>query len=1013
VKFRIHVEARIPLAVFLLLFSGLCLPAGATNLAGTFKHPDGSPVNGKLIFLLSQPARLNDNSAQIVPMVKIFSINNGVLESGAFVYGNDVLVPGGTYYLVRLVDNNNNLLFEQKWSITGASLDLGTLTPTTTSVVVPDPLLRNVTTNQIVQGPVTFNSGVTAFNLTLNGNLNPGTSNSYDLGSTAAPWRELFAQRWNGTIRPGTATGTVTPPSVGPSIALESASGGSIAAGTYYFCYTLVNLNGETPCSPEVSFNVASGSTNQLVIYAGTGNEWRTGAFAYRVYASSSAGGTKFLQTPRTLSVNVAAGDISRSTAGVVTVTTSTAHGLGGQWSVTVAGVTGCTTSPDGTFTVLEVPSNTTFTYAQSGTAETCGTGGTASWKSNVVLDSNTHFVPGEFIVSALSFSGTTPPVSNSATIDADQVAWNEVCPYSTGLCRGTLQYPSADHTGTTPLILGSLMGGRVSGHSGTGLDSVSHGSTRVCSFVQPLLGCVMIMYPYGGVSVEGLNIKATNTNGYVLYHSNPGGGLSTFSNDVRIAEANVETNGTAIVAPLRIYGRWFYLNFDRLQLTANTSTAGGAGVIMSHFGGGEWRFHGPVRWTIPGIHDWVRSEHGPDDPDRNTGTASAVTNVIFEHINFQCGPTAADTGEYFKLLNVGARIRDVNGSDCSPDAGVEALIQLGLDSHGASVSGLEYEFINSGFTADADAPSTVKILSNAGTIRRLRFVDTPIFGSASSIAFDFNNVATVPVYISGTNLQTCNPSATSHKIANRAATAFLDCNYITNSGVTENQRANRYFMGGLQLTSPGDHTLYWSGVLSAGTLDWYNDDPATGSNKRMSWGNKFSDRFILYQSDGAATLADFNASGNLITLYDTIPTASDRFLGNAGARWQGYFTTGNFTGQIISSLSTGTAPFGVASTTEVANLNAQNWHGKQAIDFSASLDFGSIAAQSCATLTITAAGAVTDSAVAPSWPAALEAGLVGIMHATASDTVTVRLCNVTAAAIDPASRTYAGRVIK
>jgi len=118
--------------VFLL---SICTAVATTNLSGTFKNPDGSFVNGKIIFLLSQPARLNDQSAQIVPMVKIFSVTNGALESGAFVYGNDVLVPGGTYYLVRLVDSNNNLLFEQKWSISGVNLNLGTLTPTTTGVV--------------------------------------------------------------------------------------------------------------------------------------------------------------------------------------------------------------------------------------------------------------------------------------------------------------------------------------------------------------------------------------------------------------------------------------------------------------------------------------------------------------------------------------------------------------------------------------------------------------------------------------------------------------------------------------------------------------------------------------------------------------------------------------------------------------------------------------------------------------------------------------------------------------
>jgi len=174
------VMARLLLTTVLALWAAVEFPAFATNLTGTFKSPDGSLVNGKLIFLLSQPARLNDSTAQIVPMVKIFSVSNGALESGAFIYGNDVLVPSGTYYLVRLVDNNNNLLFEQKWSIQGTNLDLGTLTPTTSGVVLADPLVKNTGTNQSVQGPVTFTSGLTALNLTLNGNLNPGTADSYD-----------------------------------------------------------------------------------------------------------------------------------------------------------------------------------------------------------------------------------------------------------------------------------------------------------------------------------------------------------------------------------------------------------------------------------------------------------------------------------------------------------------------------------------------------------------------------------------------------------------------------------------------------------------------------------------------------------------------------------------------------------------------------------------------------------------------------------------------------------------
>jgi len=97
----------------------------------------------------------------------------------------------------------------------------------------------------------------------------------------------------------------------------------------------------------------------------------------------------------------------------------------------------------------------------------------------------------------------------------------------------------------------------------------------------------------------------------------------------------------------------------------------------------------------------------------------------------------------------------------------------------------------------------------------------------------------------------------------------------------------------------------------------------------------------------------------------------------------------------------------------EVANLNVQKWHAKDAIDFSASLDFASISAQTCAELTISASGAAADNPVAPSWPAALEAGLSGIMYVSSGNTVTVRLCNPTTAAIDPASRTFAGRIIK
>lgn len=77
---------------------------------------------------------------------------------------------------------------------------------------------------------------------------------------------------------------------------------------------------------------------------------------------------------------------------------------------------------------------------------------------------------------------------------------------------------------------------------------------------------------------------------------------------------------------------------------------------------------------------------------------------------------------------------------------------------------------------------------------------------------------------------------------------------------------------------------------------------------------------------------------------------------------------------------------------------------------FTASLDFPSISAGSCSELNITATGVAVGATVAPGWPT-LPTGLIGMMY-TGADVVVVRLCNVTASAINPAALTYAARVI-
>ena len=80
----------------------------------------------------------------------------------------------------------------------------------------------------------------------------------------------------------------------------------------------------------------------------------------------------------------------------------------------------------------------------------------------------------------------------------------------------------------------------------------------------------------------------------------------------------------------------------------------------------------------------------------------------------------------------------------------------------------------------------------------------------------------------------------------------------------------------------------------------------------------------------------------------------------------------------------------------------------------SAVLSFPSIPAAGCSSdLSLTVAGANTGDAVAPGWPATLPSGLLGIMLVGSSNTVSVRLCNLSASAVQPPSATYRATIVR
>lgn len=77
---------------------------------------------------------------------------------------------------------------------------------------------------------------------------------------------------------------------------------------------------------------------------------------------------------------------------------------------------------------------------------------------------------------------------------------------------------------------------------------------------------------------------------------------------------------------------------------------------------------------------------------------------------------------------------------------------------------------------------------------------------------------------------------------------------------------------------------------------------------------------------------------------------------------------------------------------------------------YSGTLDFGAIPDFGCSELTYTATGVSTGANLAVAWPASLEAGLIPSARASAANTIAVRVCNSSGAAVNPANITYSVR---
>lgn len=150
-------------------FTGLL---SASTLTGTLNYPNAAGVNGVLYFALSQQAALSaaggcGGPIEVVPTYKVaVQIVNGAIVGSPSVYGNDCLLPQGTYYVVQFIDSNGNVQLNDWWVVTGSTFNIGTvvssiITGTTQTLGQPGVILTAPTANQtVVQPPgteTTFN----------------------------------------------------------------------------------------------------------------------------------------------------------------------------------------------------------------------------------------------------------------------------------------------------------------------------------------------------------------------------------------------------------------------------------------------------------------------------------------------------------------------------------------------------------------------------------------------------------------------------------------------------------------------------------------------------------------------------------------------------------------------------------------------------------------------------------------------------------------------------------------
>jgi len=402
-------------------------------------------------------------------------------------------------------------------------------------------------------------------------------------------------------------TGFCTPPSAAPSIATESASGGSVDTASRSYTILYFNRNGRTTASSATAFAPSAGSTNQIRVRVND-FQYRSGCYGFQAFSDNQ------VQKPKSYTEAVANNGFVR-TSNVVTVTMGANHGLRSQQLVTIAASAGCGVSPNGTFRVKSIVSPTVFTYSQTAANDSAcgGASATVFFSTGVPAPGDTagdpstwtgHMNPGDIIITAIG-GGAPAAITNTATIDTPQVSNNGTSNYSTNSVSKETLLPG-DYTLTTPLIVSNQQKIRCVGTGRREQVSGLAGGALRSTWTEPELATLIVMNA-NAVDIDGCEVTATASNALMLYTA--GSGSNSYGGHVTIRNSSLRgTSATGTLSALNIRGIWY-----ELQILGTYMRGDRTPILAQNHAGANWNIDS-YRKDIGGPSGFI-SEGSPTDP--------------------------------------------------------------------------------------------------------------------------------------------------------------------------------------------------------------------------------------------------------------------------------------------------------------------------------------------------------------------------------------------------------------